>query len=70
MANHAYLVGGANADPAGPVGDGVNYDPDTEILAASSGLIPALWLCAFGKESLTTIRIETNSIPTLVTFRG
>ncbi len=67
MANRAYLVGSANADPAGLSEKGINYDPDTEIVAASSYCVPALWLSVFAESDLTHHEIQGYRIPTLVT---
>lgn len=52
MANRAYLVGSSNADTAGPGEEGINYNPDTEILAGASSQIPIFWLSLFEESHI------------------
>ena len=45
MADRAYLVCGDTPATPGTVPDGgINYDPDREILAGSSVILPLCWL--------------------------
>ncbi len=66
MANRAYLVGSENADTAGPGEKGINYNPDTEILAGASVLIPIFWLSIFDESHLKAHVVQEHRIPTLV----
>ena len=63
MANRAYLVGSSNAATAGPGKEGINYNPDTEILAGASSLIPVLWLSLFDESHIRQHVIEDIRIP-------
>jgi hypothetical protein len=67
MANRAYLVGSKNDEPAGPSEKGINYDPDTEILAGASYCVPLLWLALFDQSSIRDLVIEEYKIPAPVT---
>ena len=66
MANRAYLVGSDADGSVGTVGDALNYDPGTQILAASSGLIPVLWLSLFTEGDLRHHEADGEKIPTLL----
>jgi hypothetical protein len=50
MANRAYLVANDDSRSAGASDDGATYD-GSEILAAASSIIPALWLTLFAEEN-------------------
>jgi hypothetical protein len=63
MANRAYLVGSSHDDTAGPSAKGINHDPDTEILAGASAIIPVFWLSLFNEFHLKTHIIEEYKIP-------
>lgn len=67
MANHAYLVVGETSSTAGTVGKGINYNPDTDVLAASSTIVPVLWLSLFDVRDLTHHETDGHRIATLVT---
>jgi len=66
MANRAYLVGSENADTAGPNEEGINYDPDTEILAGASYHLPVFWFSIFDESHLKTHAIQEHKIETFV----
>jgi hypothetical protein len=66
MANRAYLVGNDHSTTAGPSDGDITYDPDSEILAAASGLIPVLWLSVFKEEDIMHHGYEDCRIPTLL----
>jgi hypothetical protein len=66
MANRAYLVGSEHADTAGPGEKGINYNPDTEILAGASYRIPVFWLSIFDESHLKAHVVQGFNIPTLV----
>lgn len=58
MANRAFLIGSNRPGPAGAKAGRLNYDPDTEVLAAASSGIPLLWLAlfpAFTNRSLSLV---------------
>lgn len=63
MANRAYLVGSDNADSAGPGDKGINYNPDTEILAGSSGQVPVFWLSIFEESHIKPHVVQEYRIP-------
>jgi hypothetical protein len=63
MANRAYLVGSSNGDTAGPGENGVNYNPDTEILAGASTQIPVFWLSLFDESNIKPHVVKEYSIP-------
>ena len=67
MANRAFLVGGDDAPPAGPSTAGLSYNPDTEILAAASGLIPILWITLFTEADLVVHDCDGHPITMLAT---
>ena len=66
MANRAYLVGSEHADTAGPGEKGINYNPDTEILAGASFRIPIFWLSLFDESHLKAHVVQEFSIPSVV----
>ncbi|MEX2560985.1 MAG: hypothetical protein WD403_13775 [Pirellulales bacterium] len=63
MANRIYLVGSSNADTAGPGDEGINYDPDTEILAGASRQIPVFWLSLFDESHIKPHVVQEYRIP-------
>jgi len=66
MPNRAFLIGSNQGETAGPIGDALNYDPDTEILAGASLCIPLFWLTPFDESCITNHMIENHAIPSLV----
>lgn len=63
MANRAYLIGSSNADTAGPGEMGINYNPDTEILAGASTQIPVFWLSLFDESHIKPHVVQECRIP-------
>lgn len=63
MANRAYLVGSSNGNTAGPGEKGINYNPDTEILAGASTQIPVFWLSLFDESHIKPHVVEEYRIP-------
>jgi hypothetical protein len=69
MANRAYLIYSDSDEAPGPSMNGLNYDPDTEILAGASYAIPILWCSLFAEEDMKYHKVEGCRIPTLVAER-
>lgn len=67
MANRAYLVCGEDERPACSYSEELGYDPDTEVLCASSTLLPVFWLTLFDPREITLVAREEVSIPAPVT---
>jgi hypothetical protein len=67
MANRAYLVGSSNDTPACTFADELSYEPDTDVLCASSYLVPVFWLTLFASEDLKMYVRDDLSIPAPVT---
>jgi hypothetical protein len=65
MANRAYLVANDDSRSAGASDDGATYD-GSEILAAASSIIPALWLTLFAEENALHHPVADQRIPTLL----
>ena len=66
MPNRAYLVGSTHAETAGPGEKGINYNPDTEILAGASIHIPVFWFSIFDESHIKPHAVQEYRIPSAV----
>lgn len=67
MSNRAYLIGGNTPATPGISDDGINYNPDSDILAGASGSIPILWNSLFKESDIVYHHVKGYKIPSLVT---
>jgi hypothetical protein len=66
MSNRVYLIGSNSSNSPGITSEGLNYNPDTEILAGASNCVPVLWSSLFKEQDIVFHYVEECKIPTLV----